>query len=70
MTSVRHRQRPRAGGTDRATFIPLYDMARRDEKAFLLADRLMYASAVSSNKVSEAEASNRRPARRVRRCPV
>jgi len=41
----------------RPTFIPLYDMARRDEKAFLLADRLMYASAVSSNKVYDLRAA-------------
>lgn len=47
----------------RPTFIPLYDMARKDEKAFLLADRLMYASAVSSNKEYDLRAA-------VEACPL
>ena len=41
----------------RPTFVPLYDMARKDEKAFLLADRLMYASAVSSNRAYNLRAA-------------
>jgi len=41
----------------RPAFVPLYDMARRDEKAFLLADRLTYAAAVSANKVYDLRAA-------------